>query len=146
MPLLLLILVGAVVLLMPRKAMGYVMGHPVELELWGIGGRHRLRADAAASFLNMKDAALNAGVELIVNESFRSMEEQTYFWDVYQGGGALAAKPGFSNHQGGIALDIDLVDAAGNARPAAQWLATHAHKYGWERTIPSEPWHWEYRP
>ena len=48
------------------------------------------------------------GVSLVASEGFRTMAEQQYFWDLYQSGqGNLAAQPGFSNHQGGLAVDFD---------------------------------------
>ena len=53
----------------------------------------------------------------------------------------LAAKPGYSNHQSGHALDLNARDPAVGA-----WLRAHAHEYGFRNTIASEPWHWEYWP
>lgn len=146
MPLLLVAIVVGLVLLMPRKALGYVGGQPVELDLRSIGDGHQLRADAASAFNLMRAAARAAGVDLIVNESFRTMEQQQSFWSKFQAGGSLAAKPGYSNHQGGIALDIDLNDDAGKPRPAASWLPANASRFGFRRTVKSEPWHWEYKP
>ena len=53
--------------------------------------------------------------------------------------GNLAAKPGFSNHQSGSALDIALVYDGAYA-----WLKKHAQRFGFRRTVPGEPWHWEF--
>ena len=48
------------------------------------------------------------GVDLIASEGFRTMAEQQYFWDLYQSGqGNVAAQPGYSNHQAGLAVDFD---------------------------------------
>lgn len=54
----------------------------------------------------------------------------------------LAAAPGTSNHESGLAIDFN---TTGNPKAYA-WLKANAAKYGFIRTIPSENWHWEYRP
>jgi hypothetical protein len=55
------------------------------------------------------------------------------------GTGNLAAKPGYSNHQSGHALDLNTSSAGVYA-----WLEHHGATYGFKRTVPSEIWHWEY--
>jgi hypothetical protein len=86
----------------------------------------------------MQKAAHEAGVYLAINSGFRTMSEQQYFYNCYKTGscnnGNLAAKPGYSNHQSGIALDLT----------TSSWLANNASKYGFIRTVPSEAWHYEY--
>jgi len=98
----------------------------------------------AEIFNKMKAAASKAGVTLHVNSGFRTMKEQQYFYNCYRtkkcNNGNLAAKPGYSNHQNGIALDINVPTSVYN------WLVKNASKYGFIRTVPSEKWHWEYRP
>jgi hypothetical protein len=59
----------------------------------------------------------------------------------------LAARPGHSNHQdplGSQAIDIAGAKRANSA--VYQWLRAHANEYGFIRTVPTENWHWEYRP
>ncbi len=74
--------------------------------------------------------------------------------------GERIAAPGFSNHQGGTAVDLQLVRVPGHqisndsdARSRAAWRATWPH--GWLRAnaatfgfrpLPTEEWHWEYSP
>ncbi|HYO68955.1 MAG TPA: hypothetical protein VEU33_23040 [Archangium sp.] len=53
------------------------------------------------------------------------------------------AKPGDSNHQGRIALDIHV---GGTSTSTSKWLAYNTSRFGFTRTVPSEPWPWEYRP
>ena len=103
-------------------------------------GNDEVGVAAAHAFLLLREAAAADGVALILNSGFRTMKEQEYLYDCYLSkkcnSGNLAAKPGFSNHQNGIALDIK--------DPSAKWLYAHARSYGFENTVPSEPWHWEY--
>jgi LAS superfamily LD-carboxypeptidase LdcB len=57
---------------------------------------------------------------------------------------ALAAEPGRSNHQNGIAFDLDVGGFDGN--PVYDWLKVHGPGFGFIRTVNKEPWHWEFRP
>lgn len=58
--------------------------------------------------------------------------------------GNLAAVPGTSNHQNGIAVDLNTGAKAGSA--VYDWLVANAWKYGFIRTVKKERWHWEFRP
>lgn len=123
---------------------GFKKGQSYEFKGVKIDGSHILEEHAAESFLKMKSAAHAAGIELLVNSAFRTQEQQIDLYNKYQNGtGNLAARPGYSNHQSGIALDLK-VNGAHQAN--YDWLAKHAHDYGFIRTVPTEPWHWEYRP
>src|SRR5690606_15622592 len=51
----------------------------------------------------------------------------------------LAATPGYSNHQSGHALDLNT-----STPGVLNWLNNHGAYYGFARTVPSEPWHWEW--
>jgi peptidoglycan hydrolase-like protein with peptidoglycan-binding domain len=104
----------------------------------------RVEKRTACAFLTMANAARGAGLNIQINSGFRTMEEQQYFWNCYQtkkcNNGNLAARPGYSNHQNGIALDLNVGGGVYG------WLSSNAHKFGFIRTVPSENWHWEYRP
>jgi hypothetical protein len=127
-----------------RVVNGYVNGVARQITVASIPGGKQLRSDAAAAFTRMHAAAQRAGVNLTVASAFRTMEEQRVLYQKYLNGtGNLAAKPGYSNHQGGIALDIN-VGSTGTS--TYKWLAAHAKEFGFARTVPSEPWHWEFRP
>jgi len=92
----------------------------------------------------MKAAAAQAGITLHVNSGFRTMAEQTHLYSCYQhkncNNGNLAARPGTSNHQNGIAVDLNVPSNIYN------WLSKNARKFGFIRAVPSETWHWEYHP
>jgi zinc D-Ala-D-Ala carboxypeptidase len=107
------------------------------------GGEH-LRHDAASAFERMYSEAREAGLWLWVISGHRSWAEQQYLYRLYRKGlGARAARPGRSNHQRGTALDIS-VGSIHTRR--YEWLAANACRFGFRRTVRSEPWHWEYRP
>ena len=126
------------------KALAYVQGKAAEVELAPVPGGKLMRRDAAEAFSRMHAAAARAGVQLQVNSGFRTMQEQEALYAAYVAGtGNLAAKPGHSNHQGGIAVDVE---SEGGTNAAYRWLEQNGARYGFKRTVPSEPWHWEYRP
>ncbi|RKH32915.1 M15 family metallopeptidase [Corallococcus sicarius] len=110
-----------------------------------IHGGHRLHRDAAASFERMAKAARESGQSLLVTSALRSYRQQRDLWRLYRKGlGAQAARPGRSNHQRGLA--VDLVVGGNLESPTYAWLAGNACRFGFRRTVASEPWHWEYRP
>ena len=98
-------------------------------------------------FLAMADAARDDGVAIGVNSGFRSYPEQKFLFEGRQRGlpgFAPANRPGNSNHQNGIAFDIDV--NGGGSNPTYVWLAKNATRFGFVRTVRGEPWHWEYLP
>ncbi len=102
-----------------------------------------MRSDAAASYTRMYASARKAGVNLQPVSAYRSTAQQARLYKLYrQGRGNLAARPGRSNHEKGIAVDV----AVGSTRSKAyKWLHAHAAQFGFKRTVPIEPWHWEFR-
>jgi hypothetical protein len=103
----------------------------------------RVERTTACAFGRMNAAFGNA---LRLSSGFRTMDEQRYLHNCYVtqscNSGNLAARPGWSNHQHGIALDIRVADRPDHYA----WLAANAQRFGFVRTVPSERWHWEYRP
>lgn len=119
------------------KMTAYDKGRPYSIDVIKIGSKRTSKATGHA-FLKMQAAATKAGVRLALNSGFRTNEEQKYFYNCYKtkkcNGGNLAAKPGYSNHQNGRALDLS----------TSTWLAKNAAKFGFKRTVPSEAWHYEF--
>lgn len=98
-------------------------------------------------FLAMAEAAQADGVTIGVNSGFRSYPEQKFLFEGRQKGlpgFAPANRPGNSNHQNGIAFDIDV--NGGGSNPTYVWLSENATRFGFVRTVSHEAWHWEYLP
>lgn len=132
--------------------------------------KHPLSADyapgeepqALAAFQNLIADMQAKGFDVSNNYSgFRSYETQASLYQSYvdQDGQAAAdtysARPGYSEHQTGLAFD--LLDSSGNLLEeptASQWLAENAHHYGFiVRYLPgkenstgymAESWHVRY--
>ena len=107
----------------------------------------RISEATCDKFLAMAEAARAEGVAIGVNSGFRSWPEQKHLFDGRQRGlpgFAPANRPGNSNHQNGIAFDIDV--NGGGSNPTYVWLSRNATRFGFLRTVSHEPWHWEYLP
>lgn len=127
----------------PQKVTGHRNGQPIEIEVSEIAPGKWLRFDAAAAFRRMAaDAASVDGVSFVVNSAWRSYSAQAVLFAKYRAGtGNLAAPPGYSNHEAGLAVDVE---SAGGTNAAVRWLRVNAGRYGFAATVASEPWHWEY--
>ncbi len=121
---------------------------------------------ALADLERLNAAAKAAGLPMMLASGYRSYQSQTavYANEVKRYGQAQAdrqsARPGHSEHQTGLA--IDLAPASGKCLiaecfgelPEGQWLAAHAHEYGFiirysqgKEAITGylyEPWHLRY--
>ena len=118
---------------------GYVDGRPVRIEVTRLDGKPVERHTAAA-YRRMYAAAAHDHVLLHIVSGFRSMEHQQALYRAYQRGqGNLAAVPGHSNHQSGHALDLNT-----RAPGVLRWLERNGRRFGFRRTVPTEPWHWEW--
>jgi hypothetical protein len=111
------------------------------------GQQAYLLASAAHAFNAMNaESEHRFGVTLRVSSArvaYRPYSDQEYFWDQYlHYGGALAARPGYSNHGWGLAIDL----ATPQMRAIVDKIGA---KYGWAKAwsdAPSEWWHIKYRP
>jgi hypothetical protein len=132
------------------------LSNPSSASLAPTESDNSMTTSTACAFDQMASAAKQAGVSIKINSGFRTIARQNYFWNCYQtkkcNNGNLAARPGTSNHGKGLALDLN-TDCGGQtgAKPSCggsavyQWLYNNAHKYGFIRTVQTEPWHWEFR-
>jgi len=107
----------------------------------------RLTKDAAASWQRLRNhIGKKHGVWICPTSrrtAYRTFAEQQYFWNLYQSGkGALAARPGTSNHGWGTTVDVP--------QPRmAQLINQEGAEFGWQKKwsdAPSEWWHFRYTP
>jgi LAS superfamily LD-carboxypeptidase LdcB len=137
----------------------YVNGNVVRYTATRCVGDARVIQEMYPIVRALIDSAHSVGVPLKINSGYRTYEEQVSYRikalkPRYKGGidtliyhgiprhfHPPTAKPGYSEHQAGIAFDFNTRNKA-----VYNWLKKHAFKYGFVRTVHSEPWHWEYRP
>ena len=127
--------------------------------------KKQMRADAARALEEMFSAALEDGIELLGISGYRSYYTQRNIYErrLQEAGekhvSRYNAKPGHSEHQTGLAMDVgcpgyvDLTERFART-PAYRWLQKHAHEYGFiiryteygeeETGYAFEPWHVRY--
>lgn len=122
-----------------ERATGYVRGKARTIEVVAVDYVW-LAKSTARDFLAMQRAAAKAGIELSIRSGFRDHETQIWLYQAWRAGyGNRAARPGFSLHQSGRALDLRVRDPETRA-----WLKKHARRFGFKRTVSDEPWHFEH--
>ena len=113
------------------------------------------------AYIKMSDAALKEGYEIVINSAYRSYLDQQELSDLYlktYGQSYVdkyVAKPGFSEHQTGLAFDIGSRKNNVFANSSEYvWMQENAYKYGFIMRFTnrnqdftgfrSEPWHYRY--
>lgn len=126
-----------------------------------------MRPEAAKALEALFAGAAEDGITLYATSGFRSYSTQKAIFDrkAEERGETAAnrsvAKPGYSEHQTGLAMDIEgettlgtgLTEAFGES-PEGIWVAQHCHEYGFIIRYPKgktditgyiyEPWHLRY--
>lgn len=138
----------------------------VEFSFSGKSEKKMLRKEAAEALEKLFKQASNDGIKLYGVSGYRSRSTQTtiYNYNVKTQGqeetDKVSAKPGFSEHQTGLAIDVSsqsakfaLEEVFGTTKEG-KWLAEHAHETGFIIRYPKgkesitgysyEPWHIRY--
>jgi D-alanyl-D-alanine carboxypeptidase len=126
----------------------------------------RLVPPAAAAWQRLQAAAGAAGIELLPQSGFRSVNRQVQILRGKLAEGrrladilASVAAPGHSEHHTGRALDLGSpgepeLEEEFARTPAYSWLTAHAGRHGFCLSYPPgnphgfvfEPWHWCWHP
>ena len=118
----------------------------------------QLRQEASDAVVAMFEAAADeAGLALASNSAYRSYSAQE---EVYDGDDLTTARPGFSEHQTGLAIDIGAASGECSLAtcfadtPEGVWLRDNAWRFGFILRYPAdqtpvtgyefEPWHYRY--
>ncbi len=112
------------------------------------------------AFYQMQSAAELDGIELWVQSGYRSYYTQEIIYNNYvsmdgvESADTYSARPGYSEHQSGLAADINNPDESFNGTAAAEWLKNNCYKYGFIIRFPEgkeaytgyiyESWHVRY--
>lgn len=119
---------------------GYRNGASFRTRVYNVGGGEYMQKNAGINYLKMIKAARKAGISLSNTSGFRTYSEQAALYAQY--GPGRAARPGYSNHQQGLSMDIGGVNGYGTA--AYNWLQRNAGRFGFRNDVPGEFWHWTY--
>jgi len=128
-------------------------------------GEHCLRHEARFALENMGKEANNQGISIKACSAFRSYDyqEEVYLrkktdmvtMEEYQiERDRVSARPGHSEHQTGLAVDVNETEQTFEDTPAGRWLAENSYRYGFILRYPKgkehitgydyEPWHYRY--
>ena len=121
----------------------------------------KLNGEAYKAFKQMKADMNKEGLDIYINEGYRSYSEQEELCDYYRNlyGDNYVSKyvalPGFSEHQTGLAIDVSSTSVKTFANSKEfRWMIDNSYKYGFilrydsmfieETQYNSEPWHYRY--
>ena len=132
---------------------------PNLVSLDGYGGG-QMEKEAAKHFKEMVNAAKKEGISIYNVSGYRSFNTQKNLYNNYvsRDGKAKAdtysARAGTSEHQTGLATDVNSISTSFENTKAFKWLNINAHKYGFILRYPKgkefitgymyEPWHYRY--
>ena len=130
---------------------------------YSYGENQMVTSSTFDSFLSMFNDAKKENLTLIINSSYRSYEDQEEIYNFYKDtrgeteANKIAAKPGFSEHQTGMSIDIQTYGSTASTFEEFdefKWLQDNAHKYGFILRYPKdkeyltgyeyESWHYRY--
>ncbi|SEH78974.1 D-alanyl-D-alanine carboxypeptidase [Ruminococcus flavefaciens] len=119
-----------------------------------------LDATCQNQFYKLQNAAAQQGLNIWLSSGFRSYDYQAQIYNNYvaRDGQAAAdtysARAGYSEHQTGLAIDVNQIDDSFAGTPEAIWLENHCHEYGFILRYPQgkqgitgyqyESWHIRY--
>ena len=116
--------------------------------------------EAMNAFNEMKEAAAKDNIKLWIQSGYRSYKTQESLYNDYvkQDGkdkaDTYSARPGHSEHQSGLAMDLNIIGSAFEGTKEAIWIEKNCYKYGFIVRYPKgkehitgykyEPWHIRY--
>lgn len=119
-----------------------------------------LTPETSAAFDRLVSAASENGLYMFCVSGFRSYETQASLydnyasWDGIEAADTYSARPGYSEHQTGLAIDVNNASDVFMGTPEAIWLEEHCTDYGFIIRYPQgkqditgykyEPWHIRY--
>lgn len=106
------------------------------------GRRLFLRVEAARAFQDLLEHALRSGVLLEPTYAHRTYAQQQR---LHRRSPRKAARPGYSDHQQGLSIDLANTTHRGRPTRLYRWLQREAPRFGFYNNVPGEPWHWTWR-
>lgn len=132
-------------------------------KVYSYGENQKLREDAYNAFIEMFNDAKKEDITLIINSSYRNYSDQEETYNDYSNwygkneADKIAARPGYSEHQTGLTVDIQTYNSTRDnfeESDAFKWLQENAYKYGFILRYPKgleyltgydyESWHYRY--
>lgn len=119
-----------------------------------------LNSEALSAFNKMKADAAASGLNLYLSSGYRSYSEQSSIYSNFvriygkERADKFSAVPGHSEHQTGLAIDLNSIDDSFKNTPECSWVEQNCYKYGFIIRYQQgkehltgyqyEPWHIRY--
>lgn len=119
-----------------------------------------LTKETIDNFNKMKSAATLEGLNIYISSGFRSYDTQKKLYNNYvnrdgkEAADTYSARAGHSEHQSGLAFDVNTINDTFANTAEAKWLASNCYKYGFILRYPQgksnetgykyESWHFRY--
>ena len=123
-------------------------------------GTQKLRKEAADKFEEMASDMLKENLKIYAGSTYRSYSYQLGLYnryvakDGFKDAETYSARAGYSEHQTGLAIDLNTVDMSFDGTSESNWLKDNCWKYGFIIRYPKdkenitgymyEPWHIRY--
>lgn len=145
-----------------ENGLTYVDGILIANKTYGLPSTYAPGLDSTteSQFNALSDAAAQEGLNIWLASGYRSYDYQSSIYNNYvsiygsETADTFSARPGHSEHQTGLAIDVNSIDDSFAGTPEAIWLENHAHEYGFIIRYPKgkenitgykyEPWHIRY--
>lgn len=112
------------------------------------------------AFNELKSDATSIGLNIYASSGYRSYSDQNYIYNSYvsrdgqTNADTYSARAGYSEHQTGLAIDLNTVDMTFDNTNESNWVKDNCYKYGFVIRYPKEkdsitgymyePWHIRY--
>lgn len=146
----------------PRPQLTYIDGILIANKTYALPADYNpgVNSEAKSAFDKMQAAAADEGLNIYISSGFRSYDYQAGLYERYvqKSGKAEAdrysARPGHSEHQTGLAFDMNTIDMTFADTEEYTWVKAHCAEYGFIIRYPEdgeaitgymyEPWHVRY--
>lgn len=144
-----------------KKGITYIDGYLIVNKSYSLPKNYgnKLSRKLVKVFKKMQTAAQKEEIQIRILSGFRSYERQKEIYNKYleedsKNVDNYSARPGHSEHQSGLAIDINNASDTFIDSKEAKWLNKNAYKYGFILRYPKnknnitgykyEPWHYRY--
>ena len=119
-----------------------------------------IKSEVYSAFKSLSNAAKKQGLTIIATNTYRSYSAQEKTYNTIKSSNGreyadnYAARPGHSEHQTGLAIDVNTISDSFAYTNEYKWLKENAYKYGYILRYPKEytnltgykfePWHYRY--
>lgn len=145
-----------------KNGITYIDGYMIVNKTYSLPSTYEttLTKETTDSFNKMKSAATLEGLNIYISSGFRSYNTQKRLYNNYvkrdgvEAADTYSARAGHSEHQSGLAFDVNTINDTFASTPEAKWLANNCYKYGFILRYPQgksnetgykyESWHFRY--